>query len=412
MSTNAFRDSLGGKQDGITLLDYNHAARLYTNQNFKFAPKTKFLYHCWFGIDPGVKDINPGLIEKYNTEIGLLVKQADLPRFTANVETKKKYNRTKHIQTSIQYQPITLTFHDDNHGVTTALLEAYYRWYYADGWHASQPGAFNKAGDGDNTYKSRERNQFRFGLDNNLSVPFFKRIQLSQIARTQYTTYTLVNPIITNWEHDSVDNSDGSGMMQNTITVQYEAVHYSRGTVQVGPDGDPIAFGFAHYDSFPSPLANINTTTQLDPNDVSVRTPPASFETNIGNRTEGTNTFPTSVSNPLLSSISTVTNTDDIGGISDIIIPKTQGADGAQNIVSSSPTTITTNSTAARNVNVTAQSLQNNPAKLDSLAIQQFKGTFLSTGGNGINDLISAWNALPETEKEAYRKEVLEGTRQ
>ena len=33
----------------------------------------------------------------------MLVKRADLPKFTANVETKKKYNRVKNVQTSITY---------------------------------------------------------------------------------------------------------------------------------------------------------------------------------------------------------------------------------------------------------------------------------------------------------------------
>ena len=152
-TSNGFLDNL---VNGIlgpkgTMADWQHASRLYVDGNLKLAPKSKFLYHTYFQLDPIVRSILPELKDKHNLEIGMLVKSADLPRYTSNVETRNKYNRKKNVQTGIQYEPITITFHDDNYGVTTALLEAYYRYYFADAGYGRLPGAYNKAGAGDNT---------------------------------------------------------------------------------------------------------------------------------------------------------------------------------------------------------------------------------------------------------------------
>ena len=75
------------------------------------------------------------------------------------------------------------------------------------------------------------------------------------MARGEYVTYTLVNPIITNWSHDNISNADGAGVLENKITLAYEAVFYESGAVQVGANGDPAGFGQDHYDNTPSPLS-------------------------------------------------------------------------------------------------------------------------------------------------------------
>ena len=63
----------------------------------------------------------------------MLVKSIDLPSYSMQMETKHKYNRKKNVQTRLDYDPINVTFHDDNFGVTTLLWEAYYRYYFKDG---------------------------------------------------------------------------------------------------------------------------------------------------------------------------------------------------------------------------------------------------------------------------------------
>jgi len=83
--------------------------------------------------------------------------------------------------------------------------------------------------------------------------PFFTDIQISQMTRHTYTTYTLVNPIISDWKHGDVAYSENS-TVENTMTVNYEAVWYERGAVEAGEDGNPKNFGTNnHYDTIPSP---------------------------------------------------------------------------------------------------------------------------------------------------------------
>jgi len=408
MASNPYSDNLNSKQDGITLRDYNHAPSLFLNNNLKFAPKVRFLYHCFFALDPSVGNVLQSLTQKYTTEIGMLVKSADLPRYTAQVETRNKYNRKKNIQTQIQYEPINITFHDDNHGVTTALLEAYYRFYYADAWHGDQPGAYSKL-DGDNTFKGSSRHQYRYGLDNNISVPFFRNIQLSQLSRSQYTTYTLVNPIITNWQHDTVE-SQGGEFMTNTITVAYEAVHYTRGTVKTGQDGNPTGFGTVHYDTRPSILFSETGNSSTEGTDIipagdSNGRPRSSANTEFNN---GPTTFPSITSNSDYNIKSLVSKNSTIGGLTDYSFPKTSGTGGTTSVTSSTSLSV---SGAPSSVTLNRLELQNNSTALDNLAKQEFKNDYLANGGNGgTNGLSIAWDNLSEVQKESYRRQVLENT--
>jgi len=255
--------------------DWQHASRLYVNDNFKHAPKSKFLYHVTFTLSIEAQSFLPEL-PAYTDEIGMLVKSADLPGFSANVETKNQYNRKKNVQTTLEYDPINIAFHDDNFGATTALLEAYFKYYYADS--IGDINRFGTPANGDSPYTNyisqtkevlgrfpqdpgqpSENRSSAFGLDNNRPrADFFSKIEIAQMSKRTYTKYILVNPILSNWSHDSVDNTDSMGTMQNSITVNYDTVLYDRGEVEAGDNGEPIGFGkTSHYDSTPSPITTL-----------------------------------------------------------------------------------------------------------------------------------------------------------
>tara|TARA_R110000850_G_scaffold79433_1_gene171250 strand:- start:577 stop:1860 length:1284 start_codon:yes stop_codon:yes gene_type:complete len=258
---NKFNGLLDSIANGIlspkgNMADWQHAARLYTDRDMALAPKTKFLYHVQFEVTPPAQAIAPKIFSGSTlNEIGMLVKRADLPKFTANVETKKKYNRVKNVQTSITYTPVSIDLHDDNEGITTALLQAYYRYYFADGNQQKDNGKAYAVSP-HSTYENAMANNYKFGMDvNNPGVPFFKNIKISTLSRGEYTTYTLVNPILTGWSHDNVDNSDGAGTMINSIEIAYEAVFYDQGSITAGAQGEPAGFGQDHYDNMPSPIS-------------------------------------------------------------------------------------------------------------------------------------------------------------
>jgi len=224
--------------------DFRHAAYLYNSNGFSLAPKTKFLYHVVFEIRPGAQKVAPQLMNRHRQEINMLVKSVDLPKFSVEVETKNQYNRKKNIQTAIRYDPISITMHDDNLGATTAMLEAYYRYYFKDGNHASE--GETKQYQPRSTYKAHAG---RYGLDNGFIDPFFRKITIYQLSRHQYTGFTLVNPIVTRWGHDNLDNSS-SDVAANTMEIAYEAVFYSRGSIR---EGNPAGFATTYYDKTPSP---------------------------------------------------------------------------------------------------------------------------------------------------------------
>jgi len=425
-TSNGFLDNLisGILGPKGNMADWQHASRLYVDDDLKLSPKQKFLYHVYFQLDPIVRTILPELSDKHNLEIGMLVKAADLPKYTAMVETRNKYNRKKNVQTSIQYEPISITFHDDNYGVTTALLEAYYRYYFADASYGTKPGAYNKAGTGDNTFLGSGRNQFKYGLDNNISVPFFKNIQITQLARKTYTTYTIVNPIITAWQHDSVDNTDSSGQMQNTITVAYEAVHYSRGKVEAGSESEPTGFGTSeHYDKQPSPISLLGGGTlslddqfgagadlydYISSNGGGFKSPletglaainlarNAASLTTEGLREQGYNIVENAVGE---------TAGIDVSGVANTVVPQNNGTGG-----NNQSTQAVTNSSPAASVtsNSQTQQLRNNPQQLEAAAKELYKKDFLNDGTvGGINEFTNSWNSLPEATKQLYRDKAV-----
>lgn len=237
------------------LADFAHASRLYVDDSFRLAPKQKFLYHVVFNINPAAKITDPPL-NNHQRELNMLVKAVDLPQYTVDMVTAQQYNVKRKIQTKISYDPINITFHDDNYGVTTALWETYYRYYYNDGNYGSKDTQGNQSTSTDRAYSKsagltkNKNTENRFGLDNSANIPFFTSIQIYQMARKTYTCYTLVNPIVQRWQHDSMNNQE-SGPVQNAMTVEYEAVFYSRGRVQA--NGAPAGFGEEHYDKTPSP---------------------------------------------------------------------------------------------------------------------------------------------------------------
>jgi hypothetical protein len=228
----------------VHLRDARHAHRLYTEHSFALAPKTKFLYHVVF--QPVEKNSAISNSVKFSKEIGVLAKTVDLPQYRASVDNKQQYNRKKNIQTRIDYQDVTIRFHDDNNGLTRAMLEEYYRYYFRDGNNNPATGSFN-ARDKYSTVVPR------YGLDNGTRDPFFNYIKIYQLARRNWFSYTLINPLITQWGHDTLDNSDGAGMMENSIVIAYEGVLYDHGKI----DGSEPA-GFTdeetRYDNVPSPL--------------------------------------------------------------------------------------------------------------------------------------------------------------
>lgn len=273
----------------VNFSDYKHASRLYIDGAYKLMPKAGWLYYVSFEIQSNViKDLIFGGRKKH-AELGILVKQADLPKFQINTETMNQYNRKTIIQKNIAYQPISFAFHDDSSNTVNDMWINYYRYYYNDnpkeekniktaleglagnainrlvgGTVGGVVGGLlglkkdNASGPYGNTkYKTAGSafDPFRYGLNTKNKKaekkPFFKSITLYQLNRQQFYSYQLVNPIIKTWEHDRLDQTQGARFAESRMTVEYESVYYGKGSVS---RDNPAGFATFHYDTTPSPL--------------------------------------------------------------------------------------------------------------------------------------------------------------
>jgi len=237
----------------VHLRDARHAHQLYTQHNFALAPKTKFLFHVVFDLYDEVGDQTTSNTAKFRKEIGVLAKSASLPNYRVSVENKQQYNRKKNIQTRIDYSDCTLTFHDDNLGLTRGLLEDYYKYYFVDGNHSDESGVSSGAP----AYQARDKYKSAvpsYGLNNGKTNPFFKSIRIYQLARREWFAYTLVNPLVSAFDHGDVDATTGGDFNSNTMTIAYESVIYSNGKVKGAAKPTGFTDEETAYDNHPSAL--------------------------------------------------------------------------------------------------------------------------------------------------------------
>jgi hypothetical protein len=231
--------------------DYAHAAQVFRTSGFSRSPKYKFLYYVNFVISTDVaSNVNA-------SEIGVLVKSIDLPKFTVDVKDLNQYNRHTYIQDRIKYEPVTIKFHDDNNNALRQLWADYYNYYYADGKY--DLNTYNN----DDRYQTGSNHVSAWGLDNGSDVPFLSAIEIYSMYGGQSNKITLMTPVITSFSHDTHEYSDGQGVMEATMQVRYNGVTYEDGFVS----GIPGFSDSAYYDNTPSSLSGslVNGNYYIDP---------------------------------------------------------------------------------------------------------------------------------------------------
>jgi hypothetical protein len=273
---NTIGDVFGGLGNRVTLRDWQHASRVFVPGGMGNAPKVKFMFHTYFNINEDAWQPPTG------KNYGILVREIKLPSFKFDTSELNQYNRKRIIQTKIKYDPINVTFHDDNMSQVTAMWNAYYQYYYADSWNpsvnpfATQPALknYNRRNIYDPSITGDQEYGYRGGSTNSgqnpdypnfgSKIPFFKDITVYGLWANNFIAYTLINPIITNFSHDTYNYSEGGGTMTNQMTIDYETVVYNTGQIDTeNPDEFITGFGeSAHFDKAESPLA------QGAPNDI------------------------------------------------------------------------------------------------------------------------------------------------
>lgn len=250
--------------NGVSTHPYQHATRLFLDDNYRLAPKQSFLYYVCINIDVGIlQGILTGsysdpassqdIVEQYET--GLLVKKVDLPRFSMTTKTMNAYNRKNIIQTGITYEPISMLFHDDTADVVTTFWNDYYTYYYRDSDY--DPTLYQVA----HKYQPRLREGWGYSPRNRTLRPFLRNIQIFSLHNKRFTEYLLINPFITAWRHGEHNSVGDTGIMENTMTVAYETVKYKTGYIN---PVDVNGFALLHYDNTDSPISTSVTNIYSD----------------------------------------------------------------------------------------------------------------------------------------------------
>ena len=272
------QDFLKGFTGDNGLRDYTHASKTFRTNGYELAPRLKFLFHTFFNINtaqiPALQAAFPDL-----NSIGLSVKTVDLPSYQISVDTLNQYNRKRLVQSRIDYQPITITFHDDGGDTIRNLWYNYFAYYYKDPSQKYEgvPNTNGTSGNNQVTptgfaYNTRDTyTNDRFVQDwgyigesysDGTTSPggkpqFFRDIKIYGLNQHKFAAYVLVNPMITDWRHDTYDYSQGNGTMIHTVTIKYETVKYYSGAIGASrPDTNVVGFADPnHYDQIRSSLA-------------------------------------------------------------------------------------------------------------------------------------------------------------
>lgn len=261
-----------------TLRDYTHASKTFVQANYSYAPKLKFLFHTYFDINPQAYPKNVGTGDNF----GLAVKTVRLPSYSFETHVMNQYNRKRIVQTKIKYDNVNISFHDDNNNRIRGLWEAYYTYYYKDGsnpktvFAGARGGAptAQVAGGGTTATPTladyNNRTQYTPNITGNndwgylgemrnstslVKIPFFKNITVFGFNQHNFVAYTLINPLITRFSHDTYDYAQGNGTMEMVMDIDYETVVYNEGALD-GQSPENIVTGFGavqHYDRQPGP---------------------------------------------------------------------------------------------------------------------------------------------------------------
>jgi len=330
----SFAGSLGTVLRGLngtsdTVRDYTHASRTFVSDNYALLPKAKRWWHVYFELTDEAKalyeqiqrETNPGGSHRYSLAtdnitqdtyfLSVLAKTVKLPGVKMDTKKHNHYNKQVISINKINYDDITMEFHDDASGCVRAFWDAYYLYHIQDSRYRDYskvsgqglpvpPNAwgYDTVVTSDilrslTLYGSPALDNHHYGLDTvnrdtggtgitgylDRVSPFLRSIKIYHFSRPSgtsteknfphYTEYTLVNPVITSWEQDTLDYASGDSAV-NSMGISYETILYATG--KLDNDNAEVAswnqVQKTWYDNSKSPLPNaqqrlINTGIDL-----------------------------------------------------------------------------------------------------------------------------------------------------
>lgn len=318
------QDTLQPFPPGQGVRDYTHASKTFRSAGYDLLPRNKFLYYVYFNLNTNIPAVANLVSGGKSSVIGLMAKSAQLPSYTIDVATMNQYNRKRLVQSKINYNPAQLVLHDDNSDLIRNMWYQYFQYYYSDpiykygntpnqsgslGQIATQLSGFSYTSN--DTYNASRPVQ-QWGLSGqgyaNPSLqsltsslltgpasgaqPFFNDITIYGMSQKTFAQYTMINPLITEWLHDTYDYSQGNGVMSHTMTIRYETVKYYSGAIGGEQPSNQVP-GFADpavYDTQLSPMARPGSNDQVEVQG-SLRTVPQGTKQDLQSLSTGQNTL-------------------------------------------------------------------------------------------------------------------------
>jgi len=254
----------------------------YASKNFKFSnttefkktaliPRPKFLFFVKFKIDKNALESNlPGYgsASSYsNVKDGVVfqIKQIDKPKFNIDTETMHQYNKKRVVQSRIDYNPMTINFHDDIGDKVLQFWADYYSYYYGD---ANRDALTDWKYDvTDSEFYNGTQNGWGYQgnfTGGSANMNFLESIELIQFYGGEYTSMEFVRPLITIFDHDNNDYEEGREGTGIRISFDYEGVIYNlTPTAITSQNQDNFNFLRDYYD--PDDESYISTDTKAVP---------------------------------------------------------------------------------------------------------------------------------------------------
>lgn len=243
--------------DGTPALrDYRHAARIFIDDNYRLSPKYGFLFYVEFVFNPDISAVS----NNSRQELGMIVKSCSLPKFSIDTKVHNAYNRKNIVTNKINYDPVSITFHDDQADNVKNFWYDYYSFFFRDPDYADS--TYNAA------HKYQSRSSFDWGYTPRPTVnsgsiqpyQYIQSIKIYSLYQKNFSEYQLINPTITSFKHGDHQNGDNN-LLENQMTVQFETVKYLTGYTTANTVGK---FVDLHYDNTPSPIAPADGVNLVD----------------------------------------------------------------------------------------------------------------------------------------------------
>jgi hypothetical protein len=172
--------------------------------------------------------------------ISFLVKYIDKPKITPQVEELSQYGKKRLIHTGVQYEPVTLRFHDSVSDGALHFWQDYFWWYFGDA-RGKTPLSWNY--DATNIEMNRDAGGWGFNPTKDAAVGstatnfFLTEMKLWQFWGGYFTAMSFINPKITSFDHDSNDYAEGAVGSEITMQMKYEGViyHQEKSSIRLPP---------------------------------------------------------------------------------------------------------------------------------------------------------------------------------